>query len=71
MELNMIEFQKIAEVIGDWYFERGAAKEIDCAYPCDSTCHNLIPSDQVGILREKCFEQQQQQQHCLVALQAK
>ncbi|CAL4923714.1 unnamed protein product [Urochloa decumbens] len=42
----MIHDKKIAEVIGDWYFERGAAKEIDCAYPCDSTCHNLIPSDQ-------------------------
>ncbi|XP_039831981.1 pectin acetylesterase 9-like isoform X2 [Panicum virgatum] len=45
----MIHDKKIAEVIGDWYFERGAAKEIDCAYPCDSTCHNLIPSDQDGI----------------------
>ncbi|TKV95064.1 hypothetical protein SEVIR_9G336500v4 [Setaria viridis] len=42
----MIHDRKIAEVIGDWYFERDAAKEIDCAYPCDSTCHNLIPSDQ-------------------------
>nr|CAB3495315.1 unnamed protein product [Digitaria exilis] len=46
----MIHDKKIAEVIGDWYFERGASKEIDCAYPCDSTCHNLIPSDQVGSL---------------------
>ncbi|CAN6300202.1 unnamed protein product [Urochloa humidicola] len=45
----MIHDKKIAEVIGNWYFERGAAKEIDCAYPCDSTCHNLIPSDQDGI----------------------
>ncbi|PUZ40232.1 hypothetical protein GQ55_9G408500 [Panicum hallii var. hallii] len=45
----MIHDKKIAEVVGDWYFERGAAKEIDCAYPCDSTCHNLIPSDQDGI----------------------
>ena len=56
--VNIIEFQKIAEVIGDWYFERGAAKEIDCAYPCDSTCHNLIPSDQVGLWGGKlCFAQ--------------
>ncbi|KAL5651070.1 hypothetical protein ACJX0J_036528, partial [Zea mays] len=35
------------EVVGDWYFERGAAVEIDCAYPCDSTCCNLIPIDKV------------------------
>ncbi|KAL8148296.1 hypothetical protein AgCh_005607 [Apium graveolens] len=32
----------IAEAVGDWYFGRSAAKEIDCAYPCDNTCHNLI-----------------------------
>ncbi|KAG2715895.1 hypothetical protein I3760_03G100100 [Carya illinoinensis] len=25
------------------YFSRRVTKEIDCAYPCDSTCHNLIP----------------------------
>uniref|UniRef100_J3N4P4 Pectin acetylesterase n=1 Tax=Oryza brachyantha TaxID=4533 RepID=J3N4P4_ORYBR len=36
----------IAELVGDWYFERGPDKQIDCAYPCDSTCHNLIPSNQ-------------------------
>ncbi|PNT67850.1 hypothetical protein BRADI_3g32865v3 [Brachypodium distachyon] len=34
----------IAELVGDWYFERGAAQEIDCAYPCDLTCHNIIPT---------------------------
>nr|VDD29961.1 unnamed protein product [Brassica oleracea] len=28
--------------VGDWYFERGGAKLIDCAYPCDKTCHNLV-----------------------------
>ncbi|KAK1380320.1 Pectin acetylesterase [Heracleum sosnowskyi] len=32
----------IAEAVGDWYFGRRATKEIDCAYPCDNTCHNLI-----------------------------
>ncbi|KAL7175518.1 hypothetical protein ACSBR2_029172 [Camellia fascicularis] len=32
----------IAEAVGDWYFGRRVTKEIDCAYPCDSTCHNLI-----------------------------
>ncbi|KAL6906431.1 hypothetical protein ACP4OV_004032 [Aristida adscensionis] len=42
----MIHNKKIAEVVGDWYFERGVAKEIDCPYPCDSTCHNILPSDQ-------------------------
>ncbi|KAK1266415.1 hypothetical protein QJS04_geneDACA000416 [Acorus gramineus] len=35
--------KKIAEMVGDWYFERVAAKEVDCPYPCDSTCHNIIP----------------------------
>ncbi|KAJ0967167.1 hypothetical protein J5N97_024084 [Dioscorea zingiberensis] len=33
----------IAEAVGDWYFERRVTKEIDCPYPCDSTCQNSIP----------------------------
>ncbi|XP_073159377.1 pectin acetylesterase 9 isoform X1 [Henckelia pumila] len=32
----------IAEAVGDWYFSRNVSKAIDCAYPCDKTCHNLI-----------------------------
>ncbi|VVB03560.1 unnamed protein product [Arabis nemorensis] len=32
----------VAESIGDWYFERTTVKAIDCPYPCDKTCHNLI-----------------------------
>ncbi|XP_022887098.1 pectin acetylesterase 9 isoform X2 [Olea europaea var. sylvestris] len=32
----------IAQAVGDWYFGRNISKEIDCAYPCDNTCHNLI-----------------------------
>ncbi|CAM8942603.1 unnamed protein product [Rhodiola kirilowii] len=32
----------IALAVGDWYFDRAATKVIDCAYPCDKTCHNLI-----------------------------
>ncbi|KAL0403146.1 UNVERIFIED_CONTAM: Pectin acetylesterase 9 [Sesamum radiatum] len=32
----------ISEAVGDWYFGRKVSKEIDCAYPCDNTCHNLI-----------------------------
>ncbi|KAL5727493.1 [Wnt protein] O-palmitoleoyl-L-serine hydrolase [Ranunculus cassubicifolius] len=28
----------IAEAVGDWYFERNVTKEVDCAYPCDTTC---------------------------------
>ncbi|XP_051121440.1 pectin acetylesterase 9 [Andrographis paniculata] len=33
----------IAEAVGDWYFSRRiSCKDIDCAYPCDNTCHNEI-----------------------------
>ncbi|XP_010544127.1 PREDICTED: pectin acetylesterase 2 isoform X2 [Tarenaya hassleriana] len=32
----------IAVAVGDWYFGRGGGKLIDCAYPCDKTCHNLV-----------------------------
>ncbi|URD82014.1 Pectinacetylesterase [Musa troglodytarum] len=37
----------IAEAVGDWYFDRGTAKEVDCPYPCDSTwrCLQQSPSN--------------------------
>lgn len=38
-----IQNKTISQVVGSWYFEREMAKEIDCPYPCDRTCHNLIP----------------------------
>lgn len=39
-----IHNKTIAEAVGDWYFSRRITnKEVDCAYPCDTTCHNLIP----------------------------
>ncbi|TXG70922.1 hypothetical protein EZV62_005857 [Acer yangbiense] len=38
-----IHDKTIAEAVGDWYYNRRVTKEIDCSYPCDSSCHNLIP----------------------------
>ncbi|KAI4311042.1 hypothetical protein MLD38_035979 [Melastoma candidum] len=32
----------IAESVGNWYFDRSIVREIDCAYPCDNSCHNLV-----------------------------
>uniref|UniRef100_A0A0V0GNL5 Pectin acetylesterase n=1 Tax=Solanum chacoense TaxID=4108 RepID=A0A0V0GNL5_SOLCH len=37
-----IDNKTIAETVGDWYFSRNISKEIDCAYPCDTTCHHMI-----------------------------
>lgn len=37
----------IAEAVGDWYFERNVTKEVDCPYPCDSTCHNMVEVNQI------------------------
>ncbi|GLJ19761.1 hypothetical protein SUGI_0357950 [Cryptomeria japonica] len=35
--------KRIAESVGDWYFDRSVnSNDIDCSYPCDQTCHNLI-----------------------------
>ncbi|XP_073106807.1 pectin acetylesterase 10 isoform X2 [Elaeis guineensis] len=39
-----IENKGIAKSVGDWYFDRAEVKEIDCPYPCDKTCHNLVSS---------------------------
>ncbi|GER43583.1 pectinacetylesterase family protein [Striga asiatica] len=38
----VINNKPIAIAVGDWYFDRASIKEIDCAYPCDNTCHNLV-----------------------------
>ncbi|XP_031101732.1 pectin acetylesterase 12-like [Ipomoea triloba] len=32
----------VAIAVGDWYYERAIVRAIDCAYPCDKTCHNLV-----------------------------
>ncbi|KAH7834838.1 hypothetical protein Vadar_020172 [Vaccinium darrowii] len=32
----------IALAVGDWYFDRSGIRAIDCPYPCDKTCHNLV-----------------------------
>ncbi|KAE8661093.1 hypothetical protein F3Y22_tig00116939pilonHSYRG00213 [Hibiscus syriacus] len=37
-----INNKTIAESVGDWYFNRKPSKKIDCPYPCNPTCHNMI-----------------------------
>lgn len=34
--------QSIAKAVGDWYFDRSPFQKIDCAYPCNPTCHNRV-----------------------------
>ncbi|KAI4301611.1 hypothetical protein L6164_034872 [Bauhinia variegata] len=41
----LIRNKPIAIAVGDWYFDRQSVKAIDCAYPCDTTCHNLVFND--------------------------
>ncbi|CAH9141067.1 unnamed protein product [Cuscuta epithymum] len=38
----VISNKAIALAVGDWYFDRARATYIDCAYPCDRSCHNLV-----------------------------
>ncbi|VAH34420.1 unnamed protein product [Triticum turgidum subsp. durum] len=37
-----IQNKRIAKSVGDWYFGRAEVKAIDCPYPCDNTCRNII-----------------------------
>lgn len=37
-----IRNKPIAIAVGDWYFDRQGVKYVDCPYPCDKTCHNLV-----------------------------
>jgi hypothetical protein len=32
----------IAKAVGDWYYDRRPFQKIDCPYPCNPTCHNLV-----------------------------
>ncbi|XP_047341429.1 pectin acetylesterase 8-like [Impatiens glandulifera] len=32
----------ISKAVGDWYNDRSSFEKIDCAYPCDNTCHNRV-----------------------------
>lgn len=36
-----INDKTIAESVGDWFFNRQVAKQIDCPYPCNPTCYNI------------------------------
>ncbi|MCL7042790.1 hypothetical protein MKW94_014438 [Papaver nudicaule] len=38
----LIKNRGVAKSVGDWYFDRVRVKAIDCPYPCDKTCHNLV-----------------------------
>ncbi|XP_058749692.1 pectin acetylesterase 12-like [Vicia villosa] len=33
---------RIANAVGNWFFDRKVVKAIDCPYPCDKTCHSLF-----------------------------
>ncbi|KAH6798143.1 Pectinacetylesterase family protein [Perilla frutescens var. hirtella] len=35
-----INNKTVAETVGDWYFKREAAMQIDCPFPCNPTCYN-------------------------------
>ncbi|XP_028123649.1 pectin acetylesterase 5-like [Camellia sinensis] len=37
-----INSKTIAESVGDWFFNRQVAKQIDCPYPCNPTCYNIV-----------------------------
>ncbi|XP_068649869.1 pectin acetylesterase 8-like isoform X2 [Aristolochia californica] len=32
----------ISKAVGDWYFDRNPFQQIDCPFPCDSTCINDV-----------------------------
>ncbi|OWM64632.1 pectin acetylesterase 5-like [Punica granatum] len=37
-----INTKTIAESVGDWYFNRKEVKRIDCPYPCNPSCYNMV-----------------------------
>ncbi|KAK9165655.1 hypothetical protein Scep_000846 [Stephania cephalantha] len=41
-ELFPATTKSVALSVGDWFFDRVGVSAIDCPYPCDNTCHNLV-----------------------------
>ncbi|XP_057964577.1 pectin acetylesterase 8-like isoform X5 [Malania oleifera] len=41
-ESPLLNKTTIAEAVGDWYYERSTFQVVDCAYPCNPTCHNQV-----------------------------
>lgn len=41
VEVPRVNKRTIAETVGDWYFNRRPAKDIDCAYPCNPSCFKV------------------------------
>uniref|UniRef100_A0A0D9VAX7 Pectin acetylesterase n=1 Tax=Leersia perrieri TaxID=77586 RepID=A0A0D9VAX7_9ORYZ len=39
---SRINNKTIAEAVGDWFFDRREVKDIDCEYPCNPTCYNVV-----------------------------
>lgn len=37
----VVNQKTISETVGDWFFKRRPAKEIDCAYPCNPSCFKI------------------------------
>ncbi|KAK9151014.1 hypothetical protein Syun_009323 [Stephania yunnanensis] len=40
--LELLHTQSVALSVSDWFFDRMGVSAIDCPYPCDNTCHNLV-----------------------------
>lgn len=38
----VLEGKRIAQSVGDWYFDRAEVKAIECPYPCGQTHHNPV-----------------------------
>ncbi|GKU90523.1 hypothetical protein SLEP1_g4509 [Rubroshorea leprosula] len=38
----VIAEKAIAVSVGDWFLDRTTVKAVDCAYPCDKSCHDLV-----------------------------
>lgn len=36
-----VNHRTVAETVGDWFYKRRPAKDIDCAYPCNPTCFKI------------------------------
>ncbi|KAK9113661.1 hypothetical protein Syun_020458 [Stephania yunnanensis] len=68
---HRLNFQNVAISVGGWFFDRVGVSAIDCPYPCDNTCHNLVFKGffswyQAMIMKKLCHATARQLFVCLI-----
>lgn len=46
--VSLLCIQTIGKAVGDWFYDRKVVQLIDCTYPCNPTCKDLVEDSLQG-----------------------